>query len=72
MKFLKIPVLCTDKFSKISPKMFGLEQACTEKVKICSDCPSGPKKCQICSDQQSGLEKTPNLFWIGSKITIFA
>ena len=49
-KFLKIPVLCTDKISKFSPKMFGLEQACTEKVKICSDCPSGPQKCQICSD----------------------
>jgi len=43
-KFPKIWLLCTDEISKISPKMFGLQQAWAPKVKICSDCPSGLKK----------------------------
>ena len=30
--------------------MFGSQQACTEKAKLCSDGPSGRKKIQICSD----------------------
>ena len=39
-----------DKISTISPKIFGSEQAGIEKTKICSDCQSGPPKCQICLD----------------------
>jgi hypothetical protein len=33
-----------DKFSKFSPNMFRLQQAFIEKVKFCSDGPSGRKK----------------------------
>jgi hypothetical protein len=53
-KFPKIWVLCTDKFSKISPNMFRLQQAFTQKVKICSDC-------------ASGLKKNPNLFRLANQ-----
>ena len=48
--------------------MFGLDQACVEKTKICSDCPSGPPKCQICSDWPIGPQKTLNLFGLAPKL----
>jgi hypothetical protein len=40
-KFPKIRVICSDKFSKICPNMFGPEQAFGKNVKFCSDGPSG-------------------------------
>ena len=46
-------------------KMFGL---CVEKTKICSDCPSGPPKCQICSDWPIRPQKTLNLFGLAPKL----
>ena len=42
--------------------MFRLEQAYINKTKICSDCPSGPPKCQICSDWPIRPQKMSNLF----------
>ena len=42
-KFLKIRLICTDKNSKFSPKMFRLQQALAQIVNFCSDCPSGLK-----------------------------
>ena len=61
-KFSKIWLLCTDKNSKISQKVFGLQQAWVPKVKICSDCPSGPEKNQICSDWAIRPRKRPISF----------
>ena len=56
-----------DEFSKISPNMFRLQQACIEKVKFCSDGPSSCKKIQICYDQPIKPPKKGNLFRLTSK-----
>ena len=57
-----------DKISKISPKIFRLDQACVEKTKICSDCPSGPPKCQICLDWPIRLQEMLNLSGLAPKL----
>ena len=51
LEFPKIRAICSDKFSKFCPKMFGLNQAFAKNVKFCSDCPSGLQKQKICSDR---------------------
>ena len=61
-KFSKIWLLCTDKISKISSKMFGLQQAWAPKVKICSDWPSGLQKTQNCLDGAIRPRKQPISF----------
>jgi hypothetical protein len=43
--------------------VFGLQQAWVPKVKICSDCPSGPEKTQICSDWPIRPRKWPIFVW---------
>jgi hypothetical protein len=63
--------LCMDKFSKISPNMFGLQQAFTQKVKICSDCTSGLKKPKFVRTGQLGLKKI-KFVQIGPKRADFA
>jgi len=68
-KFSKIRVLCMDKIPKNSPNMFGLQQACTQKVNFCLDS-SGLKKIQICSDWPIRPQKMPILFGSASKIAI--
>ena len=50
-KIPKFRSICSDKFSKIFPKVFGLPQAFAKNFKFCSDSLSGLKKWQFCSDQ---------------------
>ena len=48
--------------------MFGLQQACTEKVKFCSDGLSGLQKIEICSDWLIRPQKAAILFGLASKM----
>ena len=65
-KIPKFRSICSDKFSKIFPNVFGLPQAFAKNFKFCSDGPSGLKKWQICSDQPIWPQK--KLFFLFSRL----